>query len=393
MARRIHVTPLCRLPVERCAVELVEHKGIGHPDAIVDGACEAASRALSRAYLEAYGRILHHNLDKGLLVAGASRPRFGGGEVLAPMKLVICGRATSAGPEANVREVVVAAARDYLARHIRGDLRHFEIATEIHEGAASLKEVFTREPAPLANDTSFGCGFAPCSRLEQAVLRLAEMLRSEGFRGTFPAAGDDFKIMGLRADGNLSFTVALAFVDRHVEDVAHYFSLKQTMGEHLAAHLPEAGVLRLNTLDDPRARDEAGLYLTVTGLSAEMGDDGQAGRGNRVNGLITPNRPMSLEAAAGKNPVSHAGKLYNALAMQLAHDIHAHVAGVAEVSVQLLARIGRPLDEPEIAAVEVAVAGGLTGRVRAKIAARVEAGLGDIARLTREILDEKVSLY
>jgi S-adenosylmethionine synthetase len=50
------------------------------------------------------------------------------------------------------------------------------------------------------------------------------------------------------------------------------------------------------------------VYLTVTGTSAEAGDDGEVGRGNRVNDLITPYRPISLEAAAGKNPVTHVGQ-------------------------------------------------------------------------------------
>src|SRR5690606_40191772 len=60
------------------------------------------------------------------------------------------------------------------------------------------------------------------------------------------------------------------------------------------------------------------VYLTVTGTSAESGDYGQVGRGNRANGLITPHRPMSLEAVAGKNPVTHVGKLYNLLASRIA---------------------------------------------------------------------------
>jgi S-adenosylmethionine synthetase len=356
--------------------------------------CEAASRALSRAYLASYGRILHHNLDKGLLVAGRSRPRFGGGEMLEPMKLVLCGRATSAGPEVSVRDVVATAARDYLARRLRGDPGRFDIVVEVRDGAANLQEVFARGVAtPLANDTSFGCGHAPLSRLEKSVLAVAQLMTSDEFQRAFPAAGEDFKIMGARRRQAFSFTLALAFVDRHVEDVAHYFAIKRDIGEYLAPRLPPGTVLRLNTLDDPAARTEAGIYLTVTGLSAEMGDDGQAGRGNRVNGLITPGRPMSLEAAAGKNPVAHIGKLYNVLAMLIARDIHAHIGGVEEVGVQLLANIGRPVSEPEIAAVEVAVGGGLTAPRRREIAALVERALGDLDRVTRAILDEEVTLF
>ena len=66
------------------------------------------------------------------------------------------------------------------------------------------------------------------------------------------------------------------------------------------------------------------------GLSAESGDDGQVGRGNRINGPITPYRPMSLEAAAGKNPVTHTGKLYNLLGDRMAHALLREIPGVTE---------------------------------------------------------------
>ena len=101
---------------------MCEHKGIGHPDTVTDGVCEAASRALSLAYLNAYGRILHHNLDKGLLAAGRSTPRFGGGVIEEKAHLIICGRATRPEPAFNVQGIVEKAARDYLeARRCRGD--------------------------------------------------------------------------------------------------------------------------------------------------------------------------------------------------------------------------------------------------------------------------------
>jgi S-adenosylmethionine synthetase len=91
------------------------------------------------------------------------------------------------------------------------------------------------------------------------------------------------------------------------------------------------------------------VYLTVTGLSAEAGDDGQVGRGNRVNGLITPCRPMSLEAAAGKNPVTHTGKLYNLLADRIARALVDEIPGVGEAQCLLLSQIGSPIVEPHVA--------------------------------------------
>src|SRR5690242_13856530 len=81
-------------PVTEQSVEIVERKGTGHPDQICDCVMDAVSVALCRAYLEACGTILHHNVDKGLLAAGRVTKRFGGGEVLEPMELVIGDRAT-----------------------------------------------------------------------------------------------------------------------------------------------------------------------------------------------------------------------------------------------------------------------------------------------------------
>lgn len=373
---------------------MCEHKGIGHPDTIADAVCEAASRELSLMYRNTYGRVLHHNLDKGLVVGGTSVPRFGGGRCLEPIKVIICGRATNASPAINVRAIVGAAARRALERHIRCDPAHFDVVTEIREGSANLKEVFARgEKAPLANDTSFGCGYAPYSRLEQTVLGFARLLKSPEFRTTFPAAGDDFKIMGHRVNGAMHVTIALAFVDRHVDGVGSYFAIKRAMHDYLAAHLDAPAQIRINTLDDPTAKNEVGVYLTVTGLSAEMGDDGQVGRGNRVNGLITPNRNMSLEAAAGKNPVSHVGKLYNVLATLMAKDVYDRIEGLDEVSVTLLSAIGEPTDQPQVAAVEIGTRHGVSAELIREATAVADEWLGKIETVTNLIIEEKVALY
>jgi S-adenosylmethionine synthetase len=55
-------------------VEIVERKGLGHPDTICDLLSERLSVALSKYYLGQFGLILHHNVDKALLAAGRSSP-------------------------------------------------------------------------------------------------------------------------------------------------------------------------------------------------------------------------------------------------------------------------------------------------------------------------------
>ena len=394
LSRNIVVTPASCIPIEQQAVEMCEHKGIGHPDTVTDGVCEAASRALSLAYLKAYGRILHHNLDKGLLAAGRSTPRFGGGSIEEKARLIICGRATRPEPAFDIQEIVKKAARDHLEEQLQDATATIEIDTHIREGSANLVQVFARSTGiPLSNDTSFGTGFAPYSPLEKNVLGLAELMRSKAFRPRFPCAGADFKVMGVRVGKEAVFTVALAFVDRHVASVADYQQHKARICEYLKHGIGPSARLQLNTLDNPAATDESGLYLTVSGLSCEMGDDGQVGRGNRAGGLITPARPMSLEAVAGKNPVSHVGKLYNVLAMLLARDIHQRLEDVEGVTVQLLSAIGAPVDQPRVAAIEIRAAQGVSEPLRQAAAKIADEWLDDMPKVTALILDQAVSLY
>ena len=147
----------------------------------------------------------------------------------------------------------------------------------------------------------------------------------------------------------------------------------------------------MNALDDPDAIDESGLYLTVTGLSAEMGDDGQVGRGNRVNGLITPDRPMSLEAAAGKNPCSHVGKIYNVLAHRIARRICEQAPEVTAASVRLLSTIGRPINEPQAIVVDIAAPD--TKAIRSRVAKVVAEQIAAVEELIEELAKGTIAVY
>lgn len=278
--------------------EMCEHKGIGHPVSLCDGAVEAAARALCPAYLESYGAIQHFNLDKALLIGGISRPKFGGGDLLRPMRLIVSGPVTEL-PSAPVKTVVEQAIHNYLVETLGNIGNAIGIEPILRPSAPNLQRVTSPSSLPLANDTSFGVSYAPLSTLENAVLCAAKTLRSSEFRQSIEAAGLDYKIMGSRADTRLRLTVALAFVDRSVQGVEDYFTLKGRISRYLAERLPACEIV-MNTLDDPAARDEREIYLTFTGVSAEHGDDGEVGRGNRVNGLITPYRPCRWKQPPGK---------------------------------------------------------------------------------------------
>jgi len=91
----LFVEQLIQTPVEDQDIEIVERKGLGHPDTLCDAIANYASVALCHEYQRAFGRILHHNLDKALLVAGGSCPKAGGGTVEKPMRLILGDRATA----------------------------------------------------------------------------------------------------------------------------------------------------------------------------------------------------------------------------------------------------------------------------------------------------------
>jgi S-adenosylmethionine synthetase len=355
------VEEIRQIPVDQQRIELVERKGKGHPDSICDAVAEEVSLALCREYLATFGRILHHNADKAMLVAGRTEPRLGGGNVLEPMRLVLGDRAVSVhdGKRIEIGEIAEASAKNWLRQNLRfmDPDKHLVFQNELKEGSPELTDIFERDVIG-ANDTSAAVGYAPLTETERLVLEAERWLNSPDFKGRFPEAGEDVKVMGVRRDRDLFLTIAAAFVDRFVPDAGSYFSRKEEMRQALTEHL--TGKVRklnrvsveLNTLDDP-ARGEGGMYLTVLGTSAEGGDCGQVGRGNRVNGVIPLNRPISNEAAAGKNPVSHVGKIYSLLTHHIANEVVQRVEGVAEVYVWLCSQIGRPINAPWIAASQV----------------------------------------
>jgi len=404
--RNIVVRELQQPAVEEGQVELVERKGLGHPDYISDAVAEEASRQLSIYYRERFGTIMHHNLDKVLLVGGQAAPRWGGGEVLQPIYIIVSGRATtevrtsSGVEEVPVGRIILKAVKEWVKRSLRflDPETHLVVDYKIGKGSADLRGIFeSRSVSHRANDTSFGAGFAPLTTLERLVIEAERTLNSPEFKSRVPASGEDVKVMGLRHGNVIDITVANAIVSRFVRDRDEYMSVKEEIKEKVlgvaSKIAPNYDVrVYVNNGDIP---EEEVFYITVTGTSAEHGDDGATGRGNRVNGLITPMRPMSLEAAAGKNPVNHIGKIYNVVATELAQLIYAKVPNVREVYVRLLGQIGRPIDDPLIADVSLLMERGVSvsSNAKAEIASIVDEYLSKLPQLTERFLAGAVQLF
>lgn len=383
-------------------VEIVERKGIGHPDTICDAVAEELSRALCRFYLDQFGFVMHHNVDKVLLWGGISQPRFGGGEITAPIELFLAGRATCdyKGISVPVEELVRESCYQWLQSHLHAlePERHVKLHSLIRPGSIDLVELYLRQEQTgiaLANDTSCGVGYAPLSELERVVLQVEKSLNASDTKSTYPEFGEDIKVMGVRKQDALELTVACAFVDRYIANIDDYVSKKANLISLVEQAVRTESSLpvhvNVNAADDIA---HSSLYLTVTGTSAESGDDGEVGRGNRVNGLISPYRPMNMEAAAGKNPVTHVGKLYNIVAQRVTASLIQELEEVQQAYCYLVSRIGSPITEPQVADLQLVMQDGLpTDVVRSRTEEIVYDQLAEIAQIRQELIEGALTIY
>lgn len=405
MKRNISISHLVQTPIEKQRVELVERKCIGHPDSLADGVAEAVSRALCKEYMEELdGVVLHHNTDQGEVVAGQSAPAFGGGKVIKPIYFLLTGRATKQFGEKTFATdtIAVKAARDYLRETIPTFNMENDVIVDCRmgEGSTDLQDVFNTKKSytviPRANDTSFGVGHAPFSEVENIILTLDKYIAEE-FRPKHPALGYDIKLMGMRDINTINITVAAAMVDRYCSSIEDYVEVKEAMVEDFTAvakKLTSRKVkIAVNTADIIKKKHQS-VFLTVNGTSAEMGDDGSVGRGNRCNGLITPNRPMSMEATSGKNPINHIGKIYNLLSTEIAKECCQKVDGVEEMYVRILSQIGQPIDHPHVASVQCITKRGYSYKDFApEIEEIVDKRLENITDITKLVIDGTLKTF
>ena len=397
--RNIHVEPAAAQAVEDQNIEIVERKGIGHPDSICDGVAETVARALAHTYLDRFGKLLHFNTDETQLVAGTAAPAFGGGEMLEPIYLLIVGRATKTydGQRIPAETVALEAARGYLDETFPNlDVgKDVIVDVKLGEGSGDLQEVFGEEAAvPMANDTSYGVGHAPLTETEQIVYNTERKLNTT-YAADNPEIGQDIKVMCKREGDHIDVTVAVAMIDNYIDGMEAYKDAVEAVTEYVeslaAEYTDRAVTAHVNTADN---YDEGAIYLTTTGTSAEQGDDGSVGRGNRANGLITPNRPMSMEATSGKNPVNHIGKIYNLLSTEIAEAVTADVDGIRQLQLRLLSQIGRPIDHPHVADAQVITEEDVNlDAISEDIQSTIDEELADVTGITQRVIENELSTF
>ncbi len=407
--KNIYVNGINQIPVPERQIEIVERKGIGHPDSVADGVAEIVSESLCAMYKKEVGHVLHHNTDQTEVVAGISAPAFGGGKIIKPVYILMDGRATTyidKGKERialPVESTALKGVRNYLKKtypylDIDSDVI---LDTKLGMGSDDLTGVY-KASNYLSNDTSFGVGYAPFSITDKLTLGTEEYMNGD-MKKKIPAAGQDIKVMCSRVGKKITMTVCCAMVDRFIDDKEAYKSTMEQMSDLVTQNaldiIEKEGSdvklkLDMNTGDDYK---RGVYYLTVTGLSQEMGDDGSVGRGNRCNGLITPFRPMSMEATSGKNPITHVGKIYNVLSNIIAADIAKKIKADAEIHVRLLSQIGHTISDPLNANIDIIRADAADspkfGKWKAEAEAIATDWLDNIDKVSEKIINGKIRTF
>ena len=334
-------------------VEFVERKGAGHPDTVCDRLADELAQHIAAKYLEHTGRVQPFNVDKAVLAAGSVDIGFGGGTHTKPSKLVLVGKADfSFDWKPDPEELAVQFKERLLQILPDAGPEAFDVEVWLNQSSIDLATVVKAMPddVPLANDTSFAAVSLPRSPLEEMVYRVETRLNEPDYRAVVPV-GRDIKVMGARIDSAARLTVAAPVMAGAVANRNQYDAVVAEVRDSVSRIATDIYGDSVDVAVN-QADEEDSAYLTITGTSAEAGDDGQVGRGNRFGGLITPYRPMSLEAAAGKNPAAHVGKTYHAVGADISERLLAE-SDISETTIRLLSSIGHPVTEPQAVHVDV----------------------------------------
>lgn len=350
--------------------EILERKGLGHPDTLADALAEELSIGFSCYTRDQFGAILHHNFDKVSILGGSSRVTFNVSEMTSPIRVILNGRATqSFGSTAiPVRDILEDIVYKFFSDRFtpfleRKDIRIiYELSTSSTPGAVEGYSGATANPrhrwfSPRSlddlpelktlscNDTAVACYTPPTTLLSRHVLEIERLIHSSPTNND-GRVGTDIKIMGARYDRQVKLTIAIPLLANRIGSIDEFFdtlkSIKKYLTEAFREQYPDHRYdVTINPLDNRATGD---IYMTHCGSCIETGDEGVVGRGNRLGGLIRVNRPISMEGICGKNPVYHTGKVLAGAAYLITHDIFSNPK--EETTLYLVGQRGRSLRKP-----------------------------------------------
>ena len=396
--------------------EVVETKGKGHPDNICDTLAEKISANYSNYCLKHYGVILRHMIDKLTLLGGGTKVKFGGGEMIHPIRILINGRFTYKynNEKINYMNIVISTIKNYFKELfplldvdkylvIIDNTHHNEGPGVIYDDdnntknerknffqATSLDDAKKHNNHNKCNDTSTTVSYYPMSNLERTVLNIEKTLNSFEYKSVKPWVGTDIKVMGIRKNNNIELTCCIPLISKYVNDLEDYKEKINEVKNDIRSIAREIFsdnniIIYLNTRDDYNNND---LYMTLIGSAVESGDEGAVGRGNRSRGVIPFCRNFSMEAPCGKNPVYHTGKIFTAIGDTISKRIYNKYK--LENIVYLTSKMGDKITDPWNISVE------LHKRVSSQIIKEIDLMIEDIInnheKITKDIINSNIKL-
>ena len=351
---------------ELLAQEVVERKGLGHPDTLVDGIAEFSEIQYSKYCLQRFGAIPHHNLDKAMLLGGLCLQQFGGNDFQSPLRMMFMGRASKSfgGEEIPLADIQDSAARTYLQRV----MPHLDTSDSRVYGAESLTSDHSTRPfwfsprsvedlpehladVPLANDTATMISYWPLTDTEKLTLDLEGYFYSNDSNGMpvprLDYVGQDIKVMSVRSGKVITSTLAIPQITTETPNAKEYFERERYIEEALQDYAQEmlgdaatARVIVNTQTKGPNPRP----YLVTGGSCTDFGEEGAVGRGNKTHGIISSFRPNTMEAPHGKNPTYFVGKLLGYQADLIAKTVYETFGARCQVVLQ--ANLGDQLFDP-----------------------------------------------
>ncbi len=400
--------------------EVVERKGIGHPDNLCDAVAEKISVAYSTYCLDKYGVILRHMVDKVAVLGGSSKVSFGQGEMTSPIRILLNGRFTHIflDEEIDYMKIVNNVVKDHFKNifPLLDTDKWLKIIDNTHfsqgPGVVYNKDGTTKNERSQffsvsdekyikhhsngfrSNDTSTTVSYFPLSDLENMVIISEGLLDNAKFKKSHQYVGTDIKVMGKRVSKNIELTLCIPFIAEFTPDQGFYIQklneLKELLINMLKREFPTYSIdIILNTRDN---FDNQDIYLTAIGSAVESGDEGAVGRGNRSNGIIPFTRNMSSEAPCGKNPVYHTGKIFTVIGDIIAEEIF-KTLGI-ESTVYLTSQMGRDMNDPWQAAIALdGYQKDIDEELRMSISNIVEENLIKHSEITNKIVSGQIKIY
>lgn len=314
---------------EKFDIEIVERKGLGHPDSLADGLANAVSVSYSKYCIKKFGYVLHHNVDKLYIGGGMFLSEYKKTKVVKPIKIVINGRFSNkfGNRKINLKDIQEKAVKDYLKMifpsiNLKTDIK---IVSNSTQNMPIMNNPYWYTPRDVgdlpeqkklyANDTAVVVAHSPLTTTEQLTLNLEYFFWNKNglvIKPKYKYYGQDIKVMSVRNKNKIDCTICIPVISKYIKSEKDYYcrvTKIEKILQNYANDFLKQGKINAKINVNPSGGSLPKKYILGLGSCIEGGEEGVVGRGNYYNGLISIFRPSSVEAPFGKNPFYHTGRV------------------------------------------------------------------------------------